>query len=186
MTATSVAAVLGQVGLPAPLSELAGRSWDVVLVGGGHNGLAAAAYLARAGRSVLVLEARDRLGGACCLEQPFPDPRYLVSPCAYLVGLLHPLVIEELGLARRGYRVHTAEPSQWSPFLDGTSFTDWKDPDRTAASVRALSPADVDGFFAYQDTYSRIRARLRSLDPAADTWVGKSPSRERLRGHVCR
>ena len=176
----SVADVLGQVGLPMPLQELTGRSWDVVIVGGGHNGLTAAAYLARAGRSVLVLERRERLGGACTLERPFPDPGYLVSPCAYLVGLLHPLVIEELELARRGYRVHTCDPSQWSPFLDGTSLTDWKDPARTAASVRALSPGDVDGFFAYQDVYVRIRDRLRSLDPGRDTWVGESPDREQL------
>jgi phytoene dehydrogenase-like protein len=179
-SASSVGSVLGRVGLPAPLAELTGRRWDAVLIGGGHNGLAAAAYLARAGRSVLVLEARDHLGGACTLERPFADPRYLVSPCAYLVGLLHPLVIEELGLTKRGYRVHTAEPSQWSPFLDGSSFADWKDPTRTAASVRALSPSDVDGFFAYQETYARIRSRLRSLDPEADTWVGESPSRDRL------
>jgi phytoene dehydrogenase-like protein len=172
---------LGEVGLPAPVAELARRRWDVVLVGGGHNGLAAAAYLARAGRSVLVLEGQSRLGGACTLEQPFADPRYLVSPCAYLVGLLHPLVIAELGLPRRGYRVHTADPSQWSPFLDGTSLTEWLDASATAASVAALSPADVDGFVAYQGIYRRIRERLRSLDPAADTWVGESPSRARIK-----
>jgi len=65
---------------------------------GGHNGLTAAAYLAGAGKSVLVLEQRDQLGGACTLEQPFRDPRFVMSPCAYLVGLLHPLVVEELDL----------------------------------------------------------------------------------------
>ena len=73
---------LGGVGLPAPISELAARSWDAVIVGGGHNGLTAAAYLAMAGKSVLVLEARERLGGACTLETPFADERFLVSPCA--------------------------------------------------------------------------------------------------------
>ena len=57
----------------------------MVVVGAGHNGLTAAAYLARAGRSVLVLERRAQVGGACTLERPFPDERWLVSPCAYVV-----------------------------------------------------------------------------------------------------
>jgi len=77
---------------------LGATTWDIVVVGAGHNGLTAAAYLARAGRTVLVLEARDRIGGACTLEHPFEDPGYVVSPCAYLVGLLHHRVIDELDL----------------------------------------------------------------------------------------
>ncbi|HET7488480.1 MAG TPA: NAD(P)/FAD-dependent oxidoreductase [Acidimicrobiales bacterium] len=175
---------LGRVGLPAPVAEMAGRRWDAVVVGGGHNGLTAAAYLARAGRSVLVLERRDRLGGACTLEQPFPDPAWLVSPCAYLVGLLHPLVVDELDLRRHGYKAYPADPHLWCPFEDGTALAVWNDRARTAASVAAISPGDVDGFLAYEDLFARIRSALRR--PERDTWLGDSPDRpaiEELLGH---
>ena len=113
--ADDISAALGKVGLPAPLAELAAREWDAIVVGGGHNGLTAAAYLARAGRSVLVLERRERLGGACTLEQPFADPRYLVSPCAYVVGLLDQVVVDELELERHGYRVFVGRPAALVP-----------------------------------------------------------------------
>src|SRR6266540_2780977 len=169
---------LGQVGLPMPVADLAARRWDVVVVGGGHNGLTAAAYLARAGRSVLVLERRDRLGGACTLEQPFADPAWLVSPCAYVVGLLHPLVVEELELKRHGYRVTPADPNLWCPFEDGGSFGTWADDARTAADIAAIEPRDVDGYFAYEELFGRIRRALR--DPARDAWLGDAPSRAEL------
>ena len=97
---SSTATVFGEIGLPAPIRELASRQWDVVIVGAGHNGLACSAYLARAGKSVLVLESRARVGGACTMEEPFPGVR--MSPCAYLAGLLHPLVVSELNLPERG------------------------------------------------------------------------------------
>src|SRR6476469_1654853 len=100
---------MGAIGLPAPVRELAARPWDVIVVGAGHNGLTCAAYLARAGQRVLVLEARERVGGACTLEEAWPGVR--MSPCAYLCGLLHPLVIEELGLAARGF--------EWMPASNG-------------------------------------------------------------------
>src|SRR5215203_6428190 len=64
----------------------------------------------------LVLERRERLGGACTLEQPFADPGYLVSPWAYVVGLLDQTVVDELSLERYGYRVFVADPNLWVPF----------------------------------------------------------------------
>jgi phytoene dehydrogenase-like protein len=176
---TSTYDVMGKVGLPAPLGELAAREWDVVVVGGGHNGLTAAAYLARAGKSVLVLERRDQLGGACTLEQPFDDDRFVMSPCAYLVGLLHPAIIEDLDLVRHGYRTFVVDPTQWTPFEDGTSLFQWHDEARTAAAVEAISPADVDGFLAYEALFDRIRDGLRR-GPRGDVWVGPAPDRAAL------
>jgi phytoene dehydrogenase-like protein len=176
-----ISAALGRVGLPAPVGELAARDWDAVIVGGGHNGLTAAAYLARAGQSVLVLERRERLGGACTLEQPFEDERFLVSPCAYVVGLLDGLVISELDLPARGYRVTPADPNLWSPFADGTSFGQFLDDEDTAAHMRAngFSEDDIRGALAYEETFDRIRRLLRA-GPAGDLWRGPSPSRETI------
>ena len=170
--------VLGRVGLPEPVAELAARRWDAVVVGGGHNGLTAAAYLARAGRSVLVLEAREQLGGAATLDRPFGDDRYLVSPCAYVVGLLHPLVVDELDLRRHGFDLVLLDPSLWCPFPDGTSIAVYAEAERTLAQVTALAPADVDGFRAYEALFERIRRALRT--GPRDTWVGESPDRGEL------
>jgi phytoene dehydrogenase-like protein len=176
-----VNAALGRVGLPEPVTSLAARDWDAVVVGGGHNGLTAAAYLARAGKRVLVLEAREQLGGACTLDQPFEDERYLISPCAYVVGLLDPLVIGELELERRGFRVSVCDPNLWSPLPDGGSVAIFCDSARTAEHLRAggFAEADVEGMLAYEELFARLRRLLRH-GPRGDTWLGSSPGREEL------
>jgi phytoene dehydrogenase-like protein len=160
--------------------ELTGRVWDAVIVGGGHNGLTAAAYLARAGRSVVVLERRTQLGGACTLERPFGDPRAIVSPCAYLVGLLDRTVVAELDLARHGYRVTLADPNLWCPLPDGRTVAQYLDPARTAEHLRGqgFSARDVEGVVAYEELFDRLRLALRGGE--RDAWADASPSREEL------
>jgi phytoene dehydrogenase-like protein len=176
-----VNAVMGEVGLPAPVAELAGREWDAVVVGGGHNGLTAAAYLARAGRRVLVLERSKRLGGACTLERPFADKRYVVSPCAYVVGLLDATVIAELELERRGFSVTPADPNLWVPLPGGGSYAAFIDPERTAAHLRAqgFPESEIEGLRAFGALFDRITERLRR-GPLGDTWQRPSPSRREL------
>jgi phytoene dehydrogenase-like protein len=171
------AAVLGEVGLPAPLHELAARTWDAIIVGAGHNGLACAAYLARAGQRVLVIESRQRVGGACTIEEPFAGVR--MSPCAYLAGLLHPLVAEELELPKRGFVWTPAVNGLFVPFLDGSSIQLWDDDERCAAEVHALSPGDVEGWQEMSDVIRRLRDALR---PAGDDdmWLNDAPTREEI------
>jgi phytoene dehydrogenase-like protein len=166
------------------IENLTAVRWDTVVVGAGHNGLTAAAYLAKAGQRVLVLEARDRIGGACTLEHPFADPGFVVSPCAYLVGLLHPRVIDELDLRRHGYRVHLVDPHLWCPFDDGTALSLWDDSARNHRVIAAMSPDDADGYSRYEQLFARIRTALRA--GPRDTWIGDAPDRpalEELLGH---
>jgi len=169
--------VLGKIGLPVPIRELAAKTWDVIVVGAGHNGLVCAATLARAGQRVLVVESRERVGGACTIEEPFPGVR--MSPCAYLAGLLHPLVIEELELPRRGYVWTPAVNGLFVPFLDGSSIQLWDDDERCTEEVRALAPGDVEGWRAMCDVIRRLRDALRPAG-ARDVWIGEPPTRDEI------
>src|SRR3954462_4873403 len=171
------ASILGEIGLPAPIRELAARPWDVIIVGAGHNGLTCAAYLARAGQRVLGIESRSRVGGACTIEEPFPGVR--MSPCAYLAGLLHPLVVEALHLPRRGFTWTPAVNGLFVPFLDGSSIQLWDDDERCAAEVHALSPGDVEGWREMSDVIRRLRDALRPAG-SGDLWLNEAPTRQQI------
>jgi phytoene dehydrogenase-like protein len=181
--ASPTAAVLGRIGLPQSVAELARRRWDCIVVGAGHNGLTCAAYLARAGRKVLVLEARDRVGGACTMEEPWPGVR--MSPCAYVAGLLHQLVIDELDLPGHGFRWMPAVGGLFVPFEDGGSIQLWNDDARCEAEIARFAPGDLRGWRAMQAVKRRLRDALRP-EGAGDLWLDPAPDRDeierRLRG----
>ena len=151
------------------------------MVGGGHNGLTCAAYLARSGKRVLVLEARERIGGACTIEEPWPG--YRISPCAYLAGLLHPQVIQELNLPAYGFAWTPALNGMFVPFEDGSSVQLWDDSERCADEIRKLSPKDVAGWRAMQSLMGHVRDALRPAGEG-DLWVGEPPTREQIEERV--
>ena len=168
---------LGKIGLPEPVADLAKRTWDAIVIGAGHNGLTCAAYLARAGKRVLVLEARERVGGACTLDEVWPG--YRISPCAYLVGLLHPKVIAELDLPGLGFEVIPATAGMFVPFDDGSSLQLGEDDARCEAEIRALCPSDVAGWRGFCDVKRRLRDALRP-EGDADLWLDPNPTRDEI------
>ena len=120
------------------------QQYDAIIIGAGHNGLVAAGYLARAGKKVLVLEARDRVGGACTLEEPFPG--FTMSPCAYVVSLLRPEIIRDLELHRYGFDAYVKDPQMFIPFLDGTYLALRASTEKTIESIRKFSPHDAEAY----------------------------------------
>jgi phytoene dehydrogenase-like protein len=135
--------------------------YDAVIVGGGHNGLVAAAYLARAGRKVLVLERREILGGCAVTEEIWPG--YRVSTGAYLVSLMQERIVSELDLPRFGYQVDAKDPAFFSVFPDGRHFFMWQDRNRTLEEIRKFSRHDAEAYPAYEDQIERLSRVVESL-----------------------
>src|SRR4051794_14625666 len=146
---------------------------DAVIVGAGHNGLVAAAYLARAGLDVLVLERRDIVGGACVTEELWPGVR--ASPGAYTLSLLRRRIIDELDLRAHCLRVDVHEPYLFAPFPDGRKVVTWSARERTHAQLeRDWSRADADAYAAWAERWEQAAARARPLmlePPDRERWL---------------
>ena len=120
---------------------MSARRYDAVVVGGGHNALVAAAYLARAGRKTLVLEKRPLVGGASVTEEVYPGFKFSVF--SYVVSLLRPEIIRELDLPRHGLQILPLE-STVTPLDNGDYLAGWADPDESRNELRRHSPRDAD------------------------------------------
>jgi len=92
-------------------ASMAAENYDAIVVGGGHNGLVAAAYLAKTGAKTLVLESRSTIGGAATTEAPWPDaPEFRVTRLSYVMSLLPPTIMNDLQLEKHGYKVFPMGP----------------------------------------------------------------------------
>lgn len=137
---------------------------DAVVIGGGHNGLIAGAYLARAGARTLVLEARGKTGGCTDTSSPWPEhPDFKVTTYSYVVSLMPERIIRELGLRRHGYRVHPIGP-YYQAFPDGRSISIHpSDPRRTYESVARFSKRDAEALERFDAWLGWVAGFVRPL-----------------------
>jgi len=127
--------------------------YDAIIIGGGHNGLVSAAYLARAGKNVVVLERRHLVGGASVTEEIIPGFRF--TEFSYVVSLLRPEIIRELQLPQHGLKILPL-PSTFTPMDNGDYLASWDDHDTTRREIYRHSPKDAEAY----DEYGRRMARL--------------------------
>lgn len=135
-------------------------NYDAIIIGGGHNGLVCAAYLARAGRRVKVLEQRQVLGGAAVSEELFPGFRF--SVCSYVVSLLRPQIIRDLELPRHGLEILPLECS-FTPQLEGPGLVRWPDPDKTRREIARLSQRDAEVYPQFGRTMGRMAKWVKPI-----------------------
>jgi phytoene dehydrogenase-like protein len=145
---------------PAP--RVTGGPYDAIVVGAGHNGLVCAAYLAKAGRKVLVVERRHQVGGATTTEEIYPGFKY--SCCSYVVSLLRPWIIRDLDLPRYGYEVLPLEET-FTPFEDGSYLLRDSDPERTKRAIAKFSKRDAE---VYKQFGQRMAELGRLVKPMID------------------
>src|SRR2546421_5047011 len=134
---------------PAPRTRIfMATKYDAIIIGGGHNGLVTACYLARAKKKVLVLERRPLVGGACVTEETFPG--FKVSTAAYVNSLFRPEIIRELRLADYGFASVERNPSSFSPFLDGRHLFLGPDRQMNLREISKFSKKDADSYPKYE------------------------------------
>ncbi len=145
-------------------------SYDVIIVGAGHNGLVTAGYLARAGMAVLVLERRDVVGGACVTEEIWPG--FKVSTASYVNSLLRPEIIRDLELHRHGYEMLPRNPSSFTPFPGGRYLLLGPDEELVRREVAKFSKRDVEALPRYEAMLERVARFIEPtlLQTPPDPW----------------
>ncbi len=144
---------------------------DVVIIGGGHNGLVAAYYLARAGLDVEVLERREIIGGGCVTEELLA-PGYKFSTCASFAWIVHPRIVADLELERHGLRWYAPDPDPVFLYPNNVSLTWWRDRTRALANLAELSAHDAEAYPKWVQLWERARALLAPFlltDPPAES-----------------